>query len=160
MNKFKSIFCAVMLFMVCAIMCVGCSFGEDNLPSGSDSDSKQITISLTEAESVIYDALQIQAGQINRDAFKKWGEFEGTSTVRVVNSETNELVAGQNNSVYATIENGNYNYVFSASEMHDYVYNKRSMSEDYTVNNIQDTYVDSIASKDNIIKLNFLPNMM
>lgn len=155
MNKFKSIFCAVMLFMVCAIMCVGCSFGEDNLPSDSDSDSdsKEITISLTEAESVIYDVLQIQAGQINRDAFKKWCKFELTSVLRAVNPNTNNLIASQKTSLFATYENGVYDNVYSTYELRDVEHDQHTIRESYTVDNIQYSYENSTVSNDNVDKV-------
>lgn len=151
MNKLKSIFCAIMLFMVCAIMCVGCSFGKDNLPS--DSDSKEITISLTEAESVIYDALQIQAGQINRDVFKKWGKFELTSVLRGIYLNTNNLAGSKKTSLFATYENGVYDNVYSTYELHDVEHDQHTIRESYTVDNIEYTYENSTVSNDNVDKV-------
>ena len=151
MNKLKSIFCAVMLFMVCAIMCVGCSFGKDNLPS--DSDSKEITISLTEAESAILGALQNKAGQINRDPFQKWGNFEFASVLRDFNPDTNELIASQKTSLFATCENGVYDRVYATYELNDLLYDEHSIRESYTVDNIQYTYENSSVSNDNVDKV-------
>lgn len=154
MKNLKSIFCALMLFMVCAVMCVGCSFnfaGEDD--AGDDEKPTQIPISLTEAESVIFDALQIQAGQINRDAFKKWGNFEFASVLRDFNQDTNELIASQKTSLFATCENGVYDRVYSTYELNDLLYDEHSIREYYTVGDIQYTYEDSSVSADNVDKV-------
>lgn len=152
MKNLKSIFCAAMLFMVCAVMCVGCSFGEDNLPSDSDSDSKQITISLTEAESAILDALQNKAGQINRDAFQKWGQFEFSSSVRAFIPDTNELRGSVKTSLIATCENGFYDNMYMTYELNDLMYDKHSIRESYTVGDIQYTYEDSSVDVENVDK--------
>ncbi len=151
MNKFKSIFCAVMLFMVCTVMCVGCSFnfaGEDD--AGDDEKTTQITISLTEAESAILGALQNKAGQINKDPFQKWGNFEFASVLRDFNPDTNELIASQKTSLFATCENGVYDRVYETYELNDLLYDEHSIREHYTVGDIQYTYKDSSVVADNL----------
>ena len=139
--------------MVCAVMCVGCSF------NSAEEDEKpiQFTISLTEAESAIFNALQINAGQINRDPFQKWGAFEFSYGVRVINPDSNELLGSQRESAFATCENGVYENEYLTYEYNDFRYDEHSIREYYTVGNIQYTYENSSVHADNVDKEELLP---
>lgn len=98
-------------------------------------------------------ALQNKAGQINRDPFQKWGNFELTSVLRVINPDTNNLVASQKTSVSATHENGVYDRVYATYELNDLLYDEHSIREYYTVGDIQYTYEDSSVDADNVDKV-------
>ena len=86
MSKLKSIFCAAFLFIVCAVMCVGCSINingninetgnSGNTGTGNQETPVVSTITLAEAETLITNALTIDNNQSNRNLFEKLGKFK------------------------------------------------------------------------------------
>ena len=140
MNKLKSILCSMLLFVVCAVMCVGCSVNfsgsiDENgngsgsgttipeNPEESDDQTKPGTykIALSDTEDIILDALfldWILLDGTNRDVYEKFGTFLFNSTEVVTGTEHNELIGASTTNAVINYCDGLYkkgNYNFSRS---------------------------------------------
>ena len=138
MNKLKSIFCTAFLFIVCAVMCVGCSVnfsgsidengngsGSGTILPGNPGESEDQTkpgtykIALSDAEDIILDALfldWILLDDTNRDVYEKFETLTFYSTEVVTNSENGELFG-------SSTENAVINYSSGVYEKGEYTRN-------------------------------------
>ena len=88
MKKLKAVLCTVLLFIVCAVMCVGCGATpeqpNDNKPNNpsTPTGTRESIVSLTDARRFIKMALEIN-GSANDSILEKLGNFNYNSQVEL-----------------------------------------------------------------------------
>ena len=146
MNKLKSIFCAAFLFIVCAVMCVGCSINingninetgnSGNTGTGNQETPVVSTITLAEAETLITNALTIDNNQSNRNLFEKLGKFK-------ISMNTNTFEPELEENYHKTSIEGYVEYADGASKVYhvnEFIKNFKtgnSDSEKYLINGVE-----------------------
>ena len=142
MKKLRSIFCTAFLFIICAVMCVGCSvsfsgniddFGNNNsgnTGSGNQDIPAVPTFTLASAEETIIQALVLknqQGGKSNRDVLEKFGKhsFNYTATQTFFD---NDIV--MNSNAKGVYDYANFDFVTGHSK-NILNYNSEEYNEEY-----------------------------
>ena len=86
MNKLKSFLCALLTFITCAVLFVGCGAEQPAEPNTPPAETESI-ISLTDAANVIQSALAIN-GNANHNVLEKIGTFDFTEQIELVDEQT------------------------------------------------------------------------
>lgn len=127
MKKIKAIFSALLLFVTCAVLCVGCGSNK-----GNPDNSNTTKISLAEAEATIVKALAInnRSGlttmaedetNVNRDLMEKFGNFTASMVQVDVDVDNQKIMAEIEESGVITYHNHNFvSYVTNSVEVSSY----------------------------------------